>query len=467
AFVRRILLIAAMRGLLVGGENIRQACVIILSEQLKMSTEPMFNAKVRGEIGRRYCKQRTGGQKSLHENSQDNGREQKGKLDISTSTVIKGMLASDAIKVAREAFALVLESGGVDAIRDAIPQLVQRLDDSDSSVRWAVVDTMEELAKNADLVGPIGNAIPQLIQRLDDSDWFVRSAVARTMGELAKNGVYIPRSGQTHLTCSISRSGWSDWEFDSPAHPAVGRFGLVSNLVGPIGNSIPQLIQRLDDSDSSVREAVVNTMGELARNGVYIPRPGRTHLTCSISQSGWSDWEFDSPACPAVGRFELVSDLDGPIGNAIPQLIQRLEDSDSSVREAVVRTMGELAKNADLDGPIRNAIPQLVQRLDDSDSSVRSAVVRTMGELANNGVYIPMSGRTHLTCSISRSVVRTMGELAKNGVYISMSGRTHLTCSISQSGWSDWECDSPAHPTVGRFGLICSLGGGGYDERTS
>ncbi|PVF98707.1 hypothetical protein CPB86DRAFT_704713, partial [Serendipita vermifera] len=39
AFVRKILLMASMRGLLVGGENIRQSCVIILSEQLKMSKQ--------------------------------------------------------------------------------------------------------------------------------------------------------------------------------------------------------------------------------------------------------------------------------------------------------------------------------------------------------------------------------------------------------------------------------------------
>jgi hypothetical protein len=37
AFVRRILLIAAIRGLLVGEENLQQACVIVLSEQLKRS----------------------------------------------------------------------------------------------------------------------------------------------------------------------------------------------------------------------------------------------------------------------------------------------------------------------------------------------------------------------------------------------------------------------------------------------
>jgi hypothetical protein len=37
AFVRRVLFTAAIRGLLVGGENIQQACIVVLSEQLKRS----------------------------------------------------------------------------------------------------------------------------------------------------------------------------------------------------------------------------------------------------------------------------------------------------------------------------------------------------------------------------------------------------------------------------------------------
>jgi hypothetical protein len=41
-FVRRILLTAAIRGLLSGGENIRHACVIVLCEQLKTGTHVMF-----------------------------------------------------------------------------------------------------------------------------------------------------------------------------------------------------------------------------------------------------------------------------------------------------------------------------------------------------------------------------------------------------------------------------------------
>ncbi|CAG8756096.1 945_t:CDS:2, partial [Acaulospora colombiana] len=104
-----------------------------------------------------------------------------------------------------------------------------------------------------------------------DSDSSVRRAVVYTMGELAKNGVYIPRSGRTHLTCSISRSGWSDWECDSPAHPAVGRFGLVCSPGSADfdinGNVISQLIRQLDDSDSEIYAATINSLTTLITIG--------------------------------------------------------------------------------------------------------------------------------------------------------------------------------------------------------
>jgi HEAT repeat protein len=43
---------------------------------------------------------------------------------------------------------------------------------------------------------------------------------------------------------------------------------ILDGLVDAIKNTIPQLIQRLDDSDSDVRQAVVNAMAELAKSGM-------------------------------------------------------------------------------------------------------------------------------------------------------------------------------------------------------
>ncbi|PVF91019.1 hypothetical protein CPB86DRAFT_803129, partial [Serendipita vermifera] len=62
--------------------------------------------------------------------------------------------------------------------------------------------------------------------------------------------------------------------------------------------------------------------------------------------------------------------------------VQLLEDSDSSVREAVVRTMGELAKNADFDLN-GNVIPQLIRRFEDPNSGVYEAAINLLKTLVN------------------------------------------------------------------------------------
>jgi hypothetical protein len=43
---------------------------------------------------------------------------------------------------------------------------------------------------------------------------------------------------------------------------------MADNTRGAVENTIPQLIQKLDDSDSDVRISVVNTIVELAKDGV-------------------------------------------------------------------------------------------------------------------------------------------------------------------------------------------------------
>jgi hypothetical protein len=43
---------------------------------------------------------------------------------------------------------------------------------------------------------------------------------------------------------------------------------MIDNTRGAVENTIPQLIQKLDDSNSDVRRAVVNVIVELAKNGM-------------------------------------------------------------------------------------------------------------------------------------------------------------------------------------------------------
>jgi hypothetical protein len=79
----------------------------------------------------------------------------------------------------------------------------------------------------------------------------------------------VGKSEPKHLRSCCGCSGRTGWEqcvdprrtFDIPHL-------MTDNTRGDIENAIPQLIQRLDDSDSYVRRAVVNAMVELAKNGM-------------------------------------------------------------------------------------------------------------------------------------------------------------------------------------------------------
>ncbi|PVF98698.1 hypothetical protein CPB86DRAFT_797143 [Serendipita vermifera] len=111
AFVRKILLMAAIRGLLVGGGNTRQAstnreagdmCYEAVKALSPCLIQRLGESLAQEIVGREQAVRRacTRIVKIMAENR---------RLDISTSTVMKGMLTSDVIEIAREAFVLVLE----------------------------------------------------------------------------------------------------------------------------------------------------------------------------------------------------------------------------------------------------------------------------------------------------------------------------------------------------------------------
>jgi hypothetical protein len=53
---------------------------------------------------------------------------------------------------------------------------------------------------------------------------------------------------------------------------------MIDTTRGTVENTIPQLIHKLDHSDSYVRSTVVNGIFELAKNGMYIPTGRLTYL---------------------------------------------------------------------------------------------------------------------------------------------------------------------------------------------
>jgi HEAT repeat protein len=114
--------------------------------------------------------------------------------------------------------------------RQAIPALIQALQDEDRDVRQAA----------AEALGQIGDpqAIPALIQALQDEDRDVRQAAAEALGQIGD-----PQAIPALIQALQDKEGW------------VRR--AAAQALGEIGDrqAIPDLIQALQDEDSDVRQA--------------------------------------------------------------------------------------------------------------------------------------------------------------------------------------------------------------------
>jgi HEAT repeat protein len=89
----------------------------------------------------------------------------------------------------------------------------------------------------------IAPAIPEIIELLKDSDWRIRIACAYAVSTLSKEGKTVDISGLILLMTVIA-------EFRHLIKPAI-----------------PGIVNLLHDGDCKVRDAVVNTLLELSRQG--------------------------------------------------------------------------------------------------------------------------------------------------------------------------------------------------------
>jgi HEAT repeat protein/energy-coupling factor transporter ATP-binding protein EcfA2 len=215
----------------------------------------------------------------------------------------------------------------------AIPGLLQRLEDSDSDVRKSAVEALGQIGSEA--------AIPGLLQRLEHSNPFVRWRAAEALGQIGSESA-IPELLQ-RLEHSNPFVRWR-------AAEALGQIGSES--------AIPELLQWLEHSDSDVRRSAADALGKIRSEAAI---PGL--LQCLEN----SDSYLHKIAADALGQLESES--------AIPRLLQRLEHSDPFVRGRAADMLGQLRSEA--------AIPELLQWLEHSDSDVRSSAADALGKIGS------------------------------------------------------------------------------------
>jgi len=236
----------------------------------------------------------------------------------------------------------VLKIGNGDAIKRiidalgkesnlALDHLILRLNDPESQVRKAVIESLAKLKDS--------RTIEPLLQRLSDSDEDVRDAAAKALGNFGTPKI---------LDIFISQLDNPDWRV---------RKGAVKGLgVLKTSKSLEALFKKINDPDSEVRKAVVTTLGKLGNIKSQIPLIRRLK---------------DSHAEVREASAKALGELGSPA--SVDDLLLCLHDKVWKVRKEAAIALGKLGNE--------KALEPLLEIIDDPDADVRQAVAEALGNL--------------------------------------------------------------------------------------
>ncbi len=242
------------------------------------------------------------------------------------------LLINSKIRSQREgAKAIVSRLGGTTYAGLFGDNLLARLGDEDSDVRWAAAEALGALKDP--------RAVDPLLARLGDKDRDVRRAAAEALGALKD-----PRA----LEPLLARLEAEDWGVREAAALALGQ------LQDP--RAVDPLLARLGDKDRDVRWGAALALGQLQDPRALEPLLARLE-----------DEDFGVRWGAAVALGELKDP------RAVEPLLARLEDEDFGVRWGAAVALGQLKDP--------RAVEPLLARLGDKDQDVRRAAVWALGQL--------------------------------------------------------------------------------------
>ena len=218
---------------------------------------------------------------------------------------------------------------------EAIPGLLELVEDSDSDVRKRV----------ADALGAIGSevAISGLLKLVKHSDSDVRSSVADAFGKIGSEAA-IPGLLK-FLEDSNTNVRWR-------AADALRQIGTEA--------AIPELLKLVEHSNSDVRQSVANTLGQIGSEAAI---PGLLKLAED------SDGYVRCTTAKALGNIGSKA--------AILGLLKLSKDSDSYVRFSVAKALGNIGSEA--------TIPALLKLSEDSDANVSLMAAKALEKIHDNG----------------------------------------------------------------------------------
>lgn len=239
----------------------------------------------------------------------------------------------------REKAAQMLGSMG-SAARDAIPALQEAAArDSNADVHAAAQDALVYVKATRQ------DAVKLLVEASNDSSWKMRQKAAQVLGEMGP-------AAREAIPALQKATGDADSDVQAAALEALVK-------VSP-GEAVKLLVDRLNASESQVRQKAARILGEM--------RPAaRDAIRALIKATHDDNSDVQAAALEALVKASPE--------DAIKPLVLKLNASEWQVRQKAAQMLGGMGSAA------REAIPALQKAAQDSDSDVRAAAQEALDKI--------------------------------------------------------------------------------------
>jgi HEAT repeat protein len=209
---------------------------------------------------------------------------------------------------------------------------------------------------------------------------------------LGRFGRFVRGVESERISEFFEHHGWVDYELARLDSRRSWRRATAAFTLGDMGSSrvIPDLIERLQDSEPDVRAAVARSLGRLGATDAVeplvggfaagrLPRSVAGQALLSIGSSAVGGLRVLNEAEDPVARAFAV-ELIGLLGDASDEdrLVERLRDTSAEVRAKAARALGRLGAEG--------ATLELAERLEDRVVFVRAAAATALAVVGDHRV---------------------------------------------------------------------------------
>lgn len=328
---------------------------------------------------------------------------------------------------------------------EAVPALIDRIDDPSPRVRYFAMRAASRLAA--------GEAEPAVIEQLvrhDNRDPAIRHAATRYLASVLKSDRL--ESLQAHASEPVRRAAVAALRsqaservatFLNDPNPRVRLEAAVAIHDVPIPAATEPLANRLaepphDAEDSLLLRRALNaayrlgtekSAADLAAFAADLTAPEPLRLE-ALTMLG--EWSPDDPRNRVTGHFDPIPTR--PIGPAVAALTPRIDElmaSQETIRERTIEVAATLG--------IRKIVPQLVKRVNDPQqrARVRAAALRGLTQMSpEDAVNAARKIHEQWPPELSRAALQTLARHdAARSVGRVIQGTRSVSLSVRQTAW--------------------------------